>query len=283
MPYIRKLNFLLNGLIICDEVCSMKRRLYNFSFLMLLLFIFTLSVFSGCTNKFNIYGDEFFLYIIGSENNEIGIVGLTEKGREQEILIVPEKINGKRVRTFGSGVSSIKTDIEKKYGKNSAGFQTERLQKLYIRAEIKLNYLDFDYIFDNAKSLNACILIPNAGVWGLRVPEIKLGANQTVSIYGTKNAKRYNQKIANVSYYYNYEGAKNGGYYWLDNYDYGSKIEYIPQDPTREGYNFGGWYKEPECLTKWDFESDALPTIKTDGEGNAIYQETKLFAKWINI
>ena len=258
----------------------MKRRLNKFIFLTIFL-VFTLSVFSGCTNKFNIYGDEFFLYIIGSENNEIGIVGLTEKGREQEILIVPEKINGKRVRTLGSGVSSIKTDIEKKYGKNSAGFQTERLQKLYISAEIKFNYLDFDYIFDNAKSLNACILIPNAGIWGLRVPEVSLGTDRTVVIYGTKNAVKHNQKIANVSYYYNYGGSDNAGYYWIDNCDYGSKIEYEPEEPVREGYSFEGWYKEPECKTKWDFETDTLPTAQFDEDNNVLYQETKLYAKWL--
>ncbi len=45
---------------------------------------------------------------------------------------------------------------------------------------------------------------------------------------------------ANISYYYNYENAENGGYYWIDDCDYGGKIEFIPPDPVRDGYTLGG-------------------------------------------
>ncbi len=42
-----------------------------------------------------------------------------------------------------------------------------------------------------------------------------------------------------------------------------------PIAPTRSGYAFGGWYKEPECTTAWVFASDTITTNVT------------LFAKWI--
>ena len=86
---------------------------------------------------------------------------------------------------------------------------------------------------------------------------------------------------ANVSYYYNYENAPNDGYYWIDNYNYGETIEYIPAIPVRDGYTFGGWYKETECINAWDFEIDTLPEVQYDEEEMEIYQETKLYAKWI--
>ena len=86
---------------------------------------------------------------------------------------------------------------------------------------------------------------------------------------------------ANVSYYYNYENSPNEGYYWIDNYEYGEAIEYIPAHPIREGYRFGGWYKESECINVWNFEVDTLPEIQYNEEGIRIYQETKLYAKWI--
>ena len=86
---------------------------------------------------------------------------------------------------------------------------------------------------------------------------------------------------ANISYFYNYENADNEGYYWLDNFDYGTKITYIPPEPTREGYTFDGWYKEEDCINKWDFETDTLPEAILDEEGEPVYQETKLYAKWI--
>ena len=72
------------------------------------------------------------------------------------------------------------------------------------------------------------------------------------------------------------------------------KIEYIPEDPSREEYEFGGWYKEAECINKWDFDKDTLPeeqleeveveaTLHEEAytEMRQVYQETKLYAKWI--
>ena len=41
-----------------------------------------------------------------------------------------------------------------------------------------------------------------------------------------------------------------------------------PVDPTRKNYEFQGWYKETECITAWNFESDLVT-------GNL-----RLFAKW---
>ena len=87
---------------------------------------------------------------------------------------------------------------------------------------------------------------------------------------------------ANVSYYLNYEIAGHDGYHWIDDYDYGARITYIPDDPIREGYAFVGWYKEEECINAWDFELDTLPEAILDEEtGEPVYQETKLYAKWI--
>jgi len=101
---------------------------------------------------------------------------------------------------------------------------------------------------------------------------------------------------ANVSYYYNYENAPNGGFYWIDDYsneywidDFnGEIIKYPPENPTREGYEFMGWYKEAECTNKWNFDVDIVP-VKSYGvdspDWNALrenykYNETALYAKW---
>ncbi len=47
-------------------------------------------------------------------------------------------------------------------------------------------------------------------------------------------------------------------------------IDYIPNDPVRKGYVFKGWYKEKECINKWDFENDIC----------AASEFNFLFAKW---
>jgi hypothetical protein len=89
---------------------------------------------------------------------------------------------------------------------------------------------------------------------------------------------------ANISYNYNYEDSENYGVYFIDDCDYGNKIEYIPANPTREGYIFDGWYKEPECINKWNYESDTLPEeikeVNENNEEEVKFQETKLYAKW---
>lgn len=81
-------------------------------------------------------------------------------------------------------------------------------------------------------------------------------------------------RAANVAYFYNYENAPNDGYYWLDDLEDGEKITYIPENPTREGYLFGGWFKDEACTEVWDFETD---TITKPAEG---YYENKIYAKW---
>lgn len=42
-----------------------------------------------------------------------------------------------------------------------------------------------------------------------------------------------------------------------------------PADPTRDGYAFGGWFKDSECAREWDFGTDSVTGDVT------------LYAKWI--
>ena len=39
--------------------------------------------------------------------------------------------------------------------------------------------------------------------------------------------------------------------------EYGEKIS-LPPNPTREGYNFTGWYKDPSYDLKWDSNHDII-------------------------
>ena len=72
-------------------------------------------------------------------------------------------------------------------------------------------------------------------------------------------------------------------YYFINEFEESGLIEPPPYDPTREGYEFAGWYKEPECVNMWDFETDTLPEAEYDDAGEAIYRETRLYAKWNKI
>lgn len=74
----------------------------------------------------------------------------------------------------------------------------------------------------------------------------------------------------NVAYFYNYD--ENGdGYtddlYYTDFVLYGGTVT-PPTNPTRDGYIFGGWYTEPECVNVYDF---SVPMTSNS---------VNLYAKW---
>ena len=78
---------------------------------------------------------------------------------------------------------------------------------------------------------------------------------------------------ANVSYHLNYD--ENNEYY-IDYYENGEKIAYIPPIPQRDGYTFGGWFKEADCIDQWDFEEDTI--LLTEEQ-----TDIKLYAKWTTL
>ena len=41
---------------------------------------------------------------------------------------------------------------------------------------------------------------------------------------------------------------------------YGELLD-VPEAPSREGYTFTGWYKDPACDVQWDVETD---TVESD-------------------
>ena len=51
----------------------------------------------------------------------------------------------------------------------------------------------------------------------------------------------------------------------------GGYVEDIPTSPIEEGWTFGGWYKEPECINIWNFATDK------------VYEDITLYAKWTQI
>ena len=61
--------------------------------------------------------------------------------------------------------------------------------------------------------------------------------------------------------------SKGGGSVSSQTVEYGGTLP-RPANPTREGYFFGGWYKETGCINEWNFYTDAVT-------GN-----TTLYAKW---
>lgn len=219
---------------------------------------------------------------------------------------MPKEYKGKAIQGFGVELSTF---YGGKYYRDD--FDSSVLEKIFINFELidvyyynawpssnitksddernKYTFIMWYKLYDNL--FDKFSTITNTRVFG----------NNLLNNEETKKYIYYDvYGIANVSYTYNYEEAPNDGYYWVDNYDNGL-IEYIPPEPTREGYIFDGWYKEAECINKWNFEKDKTgafyqyhkkPSDSSTEEYKKFYNEyisthtyveTKLYAKWIKI
>ena len=250
----------------------MKKKLWK-AWLVLILAVMTLVVglFSGCSR------DEewgYFTVKFYDDRETAYITGLTEEGQQQRFLVIPEEIDGVKVYTIGE-----RPLLQMWSSIGYADICSDKLEKIYIPFSIEI----ISGSFRNSSNLMKVVSIRDD--YYINGFEYSIKRCYSREVYIERGYTRDCYVMSNVSYFYNYETEENNGYYWIDDWDYGSKIEFIPPEPEREGYTFGGWYKEPECINKWDFETDVLPEERTeineDGEKEVVYQETKLYAKWL--
>ncbi|MEG1528637.1 MAG: InlB B-repeat-containing protein, partial [Clostridia bacterium] len=83
-------------------------------------------------------------------------------------------------------------------------------------------------------------------------------------------------KQPNVEFYLNYE--TENPLFWFD-YETGEYVQRHYQGtyvPTREGYTFAGWYKEPECINDWNFDIDKMPKYETEESITANISESDI-------
>ena len=216
----------------------------------------------------------YFKYKIDVDTKEVVLVGLTKKGEEQETLVIPSIIDGKKVSRIGY----LRRGNGAPYW--AADFKSDKLKTIYFPSGFSKSYIN-DFYKD----------IPNIEriYWGDVSIDFDLGYKDTVSVYISKinyyeHLKQHENyfdcsikvNIANVTYYIN-DGTDNP--YFVDEVS-DSVVNVIPPTPYREGYKFTNWYKEKECINLWDFEKDKVPKIKYDSDGNEIYEEMKIYAGW---
>lgn len=269
----------------------------------ILLIIFCLGVvgFAGCQRteddlprkRLPEYESGYFRYAVDtlpSGKQKAYLIGLTESGMQQTELIYPDTIDGYAV--YGIGY-----EFDTGFFQISVGeIYSDNLQKFFMPTEP----IEMGRVLGTVGSIEDDIRIV---YWGNSFGNRSLlDASNPIYGYNLYDEKyefliQINLKfsIANVSYMYNYDNAPNDGYYWVDSYDE-SIITFIPPEPTRDGYTFGGWYKDSECTDIWNFDTDITGKEILVDRSEAFnyeafiehyvkidYSGISLYAKWIEV
>lgn len=267
---------------------------------------------SGCytivdfKNDFIWEGD--FAYHEMSDEN-YSVLDLTEQGKQKSVLYIPAY--------FRDGI--VTCTVEVHFGEaDEVGYSLNvgHKEKVYFpfghRGYAASNIMHFCYgnvdleFYANSSEYYLDYIINHARPWGVgqsikkyyissglyiilnqklssyqtEYPLITFSVENSYTIIAQEKETKSLIYAANTSYIFNYEGEPNEGYFFINDFERGGLIEDTPYEPRREGYAFAGWYKEPECANAWDFTKDTLHAAEYDEEGNLLFVETKLYAKW---
>ncbi|MDR1138413.1 MAG: InlB B-repeat-containing protein [Clostridiales bacterium] len=199
-------------------------------------------------NRPVVISDDGYFYIRLNKSNQTAIaLGLTDIGKEQQVLVVPSVVQGFVVNEIGLvRQNGVMWGVSMYFP-----LESEQLQKLYMPHTI-WNY--DDRVFSTTPNLNYVISMR----WELSFIRSYLGGSYTS--LGMQ---------PNIKYYYNYDESPNEDLYWRD-YVVESGLYLDPDTSTRDGYIFGGWYTDSDCTQEWD---NVLPTTPEE--------LVELYARWI--
>ena len=234
-----------------------------------MMFITVLS-FCACTISNKEFESGYFIckYVM-EDGKKVGvcILELTELGQEQEILVIPKKINNLPVKEIGrrSSFTSPKRCV-----------QSDKLRKLYVLNHLVV-HTDIGSITENNELPLEVIIMYNNIVdaedfafISYKRPIVQYFANieeDRKKIYYRLLDEYYELVRCNVFFHNNYEIEKE--VYWIDIINE-KKVNMVPPQPKREKFNFTGWYTEKECVNEWNEKF----ILNSDNE-------LHLYAKWI--
>lgn len=204
------------------------------------------------------------------ENDDVAIIGLSEEGKQKEVLIFPNMLDGHKVVKIGAQYVL----------KSSGPIESEMAKKVYFCNNSYAKYTNFkkvDLYFKNAERYVALTSSSEGNLWTFAISTINNYVENKIKEYANLTPEsNYCIKTSNLNYYV------DNDCYFVD-YIENDKVSVIPPAPYKEGYTFDGWFKDIEYKEKWDFDKDIVPLydIEYDDEGNEIYKDTILYAKWI--
>ena len=247
-----------------------------FSLLLICLLSLTLcscldKIASERDDKYDVKKTEDFEYnlVHNNDTDEWDRYAIGDVFSEKEAVFIPQLIDGIPVEKLGFSLLSGTRDLHTFHsGRLYLPNTISLIVSHYARtAGVKIFFCgdprDLSFLFWRIKESDNHIYVPYDEYQSF------------CQVYGIVKDVIYLEK-ANVSYYLNYPDGiyEYNKYYYIDYYENGELIEFIPPIPEKEGYAFGGWYKEAECINEWNFELDTIIF-------NEEHPVTNLYAKWI--
>ncbi len=244
-----------------------------------LLVCFLLTGCKKCNNDVfdSITSGDFIYSTKNCNKGSCRIINLSIEGEKKEILVFPSIIDGYIVDCIGSkhnfklSEPIVITNAKKIYFPSSYNIYDD-VSILYEPnyEDVATVYITSRYSNDYAKTLEYEKRIYN------EFCDKDINIFTSGQLYHETlhfNVHEKSQR-ANVIYY------SDGEIYFIDDCD-GTIVNVIPPTPYKEGYNFIGWYKEAEGINAWDFDKDIIAKKEYDNEGNYIFSETRIYAKWV--
>ncbi len=209
---------------------------------LIILIIISVSSLWACQTNSNAKETEFFKYHISNATDKdtyACITGFTTKAMEEKYLVIPEEIEGTPVKMIIARGAIIPKAEKVYFPKNMSGFDVSYnswIKKQEKKAKLIFQSADFYLIL---KTLHSDI-----------VPIVAEGA----TLYKEEGMPKQ-VKIANVTFYYNYQGSPNQGVHFVEDLDVGECFMIKPSIPTRFGCTFSGWFLDEATTIPFDIES----------------------------
>ena len=202
------------------------------------------------------------------------ILGLVDEEAEIEELVIPETLGGYPVTRIGESYSAIITAPTYKYDLNA-----EHIKKIIFNHNVALydpqNYSNYPHKENDIETGVSLILNDAIDIYSSYYPLCKLiKFNKEIIVDWQADELRINDIKVNNYYqsavifdacggnqktYADIVRTKISYYEYPKSYSetIGAVIE-APEIPTRQGYNFGGWYTDETYETAWDFANDKV-------------------------
>ena len=253
----------------------MKRIIKHNLIIISIFFISILLLRCDCNSIFNSDGtmwNDFRITISAKTDWHVSIIGLSESGKTKKSITIPKLYDNEyRIDSIGKkGISG-----------HAGSFESNCLEIVYLTTPIKL----IGKPFMKCSILKKIICLSKEEY----TREYFIDYDGPI-VYSYTDL---DEIWLDCHYFYpgniQYLDSLSDELYYLDFYD-GGLIEDMPWTPVKDGYAFIGWYKEKECINKWDFDKDEVSKLehKETGsyreDGSPIkkdyYTVTRIYAKW---